>query len=365
VGLTIAVAWPPGVVGRPAAWRSAVWFLQDNWALGLPFLALALGVFAWRSNGRDAGTRRATTPEYAPPDDLAPAEAGVLVSERAHPSDVVATIVDLAVRGYMRIEPVARADDEPDFLLRRLKPIAGDPAIRPFELYVLGKLFGTDWRLNGRLLSEVRRDYDTVFPPIRDEMYRGMVKRRFFPTSPDKVRRIWLGLGLGILAAAAIVYALPPSWAGYRSGALALGLALSGLVIAAFSPLMPRKTWDGARAMVRVQGFREFLERAEKDRLERMPADTLHRWLPWAIALGVTERWIWRFDGLPVGAPGWLGVGADFSLRRYERSVAGFSRRLQEAITTTRRGGGRGSRGSGISGDSPDEGRDRGGGGTF
>jgi hypothetical protein len=53
----------------------------------------------------------------------------VLVSERAHPSDVVATIVDLAVRGYMRIEPVARADDELDFLLRRLKPISGDPAI--------------------------------------------------------------------------------------------------------------------------------------------------------------------------------------------------------------------------------------------
>jgi hypothetical protein len=63
------------------------------------------------------------------------------------------------------------------------------------------------------------------------------VKRRLFPTSPDNVRGIWLGLGLGILAAAAIVYALPPSWAGYRSGALALGLALSGVVIAVFSPL--------------------------------------------------------------------------------------------------------------------------------
>ena len=215
-GLTIAVAWPPGVVGRPAAWRSAVWFLQDNWPLGLPFLALALGLFAWRSYGRDPGTRRSIKPEYAPPDDLAPAEAGVLVSERAHPSDVVATIVDLAVRGYMRIEPVTRADDEPDFLLRRLKPILGDPAIRPFELFVLAKLFDTDWRLNMRLLSEVRRDYDNVFAPIRDEMYRTMVKRRLFPTSPDSVRRIWLGLGLGILArgrdrvcAAAVVGGIP------------------------------------------------------------------------------------------------------------------------------------------------------------
>jgi hypothetical protein len=338
------------VVGRPAAWRSAVWFLQDNWPLGLPFLALALAVFAWRSYGRDPGSRRSIKPEYAPPDDLAPAEAGVLVSERAHPSDVVATIVDLAVRGYMRIEPVTRADDEPDFLFRRLKPILGDPAIRPFELFVLTKLFDTDLRLNARLLAEIRQDYDNVFPPIRDEMYRTMVKRRLFPTSPDSVRRIWLGLGLGILAAAAIVYALPPSWAGYRSGALALGLALSGLVIAAFSPLMPRKTWDGARAMERVQGFREFLERAEKDRLERMPADTLHRWLAWAIALGVTERWIWRFEGLPVDAPAWYAGGAEFSLRGYERSVAGFTRKIQEAMTTTRRGAGRDCDGTALSG---------------
>jgi len=76
---------------------------------------------------------------------------------------------------------------------------------------------------------------------------------------------------------------------------------MSGLVIAAFAPLMPRKTWDGARAMERVQGFREFLERAEKDRLKLLPADTLHRWLPWAIALGVTD---------PVDAPAWYAAGA-------------------------------------------------------
>jgi hypothetical protein len=101
--------------------------------------------------------------------------------------------------------------------------------------------------------------------------------------------------------------------------------------------------------MERVRGFREFLERAEKDRLERMPVDTLHRWLPWAIALGVTERWIWRFDGLPVGAPAWSAGGAEFSLRGYERSVAGFTRKIQEAMTTTRRGAGRDCDATGMS----------------
>ena len=361
-GLTIAVAWPPGAVGRAAAWRSAAWFAQDNWPLGLPVLALGLGVLAWRRYGRDPLRRVSVKPEYAPPADLAPAEAGVLVSERSQPRDVVATLVDLAVRGYLRIDPVG----DGDFLFSRLRPIMGDPAIRPFELFVLAKVFGADWTLNLRLLSEVRRDYDNVFPPIRDAMYRALVKRRLFPTSPDAVRRIWLGLGLTILAAGGAVYSLPPAWAGYRVGALSLGLALSGVVIAAFSPLMPRRTWDGARALARVLGFREFLERAEKDRLERLPHDTLHRFLPWAIALGVTERWIWRFDGISVDAPAWYGISDGFSLVDYERAVRGFGRGAEEAFTTTRRGSdGGGNGGSGMSGGSSGGGVGGGGGGTF
>ena len=129
---------------------------------------------------------------------------------------------------------------------------------------------------------------------------------------------------------------------------------------------MPRRTWDGARALSRVLGFREFLERAEKDRLERLPHDTLHRFLPWAIALGVTERWIWRFDGISVDAPVWYGTGDGFSLADYERAVRGFGRRAEEAFTTTRRGSdGGGNGGSGMSGGSSGGGMGGGGGGTF
>ncbi len=365
-GLTIAVAWPRGAIGQAATWRRATWFLQDNWPLGLPALALALGLLAWRRYGRDPVTNLSIKPEYAPPTDLSPAEAGVLVSERAQPSDVVATLVDLAVRGYMRIEPVTQADGDPDFLFRRLKPILGDPGIRPFELFVLAKVFDTDWRLNMRLLSEVRRDYDNVFPPIRNELYRGLVRRRLFPTSPDAVRRIWLALGVAILVSGVVAYTAPPGWVGQASGVLGLGLALSGAVIAAFSPLMPRRTWDGARAAVRVRGFQEFLERAEKDRLERLPPDTLHRWLPWALALGVTERWIWKFDGIAVAKPDWYGSDDTFTLGGYERAIGRFSRRTEQAILTTRRGGGGvGGGGSGFSGGSSGGGLGGGGGGTF
>jgi hypothetical protein len=366
-GLTIAVAWPADAIGGPSAWRSAVWFLQDNWPIGLPVLTLALAFLAWWRYGRDPATRLSIKPEYQPPPGLAPAEAGALLSERAQPSDVVATLVDLAVRGYLRIEPLTRADGDPDYLIRRLKPILGDPAIRPFELFVLAVIFDTDWTLNMRLLSEIRLDYDNAFPPIRREIYRTMIRRRLFPTSPEHVRSIWRALGITIAVSGAFAYVWPPAWAGSRAAVLALGLGLSGLIVAAVSPFMPKRTWDGARALVRVRGFQDFLERAEKDRLERLPADTLHRWLPWAIALGVTERWIRRFEGLRVDAPAWYAGTGSFSIPEYQRAVSAFSRRTEEAIVTTRRtGAGAGwTGGSGVSRGSAGGGLGGGGGGTF
>src|SRR3989449_10074306 len=117
---------------------------------------------------------------------------GRLVDERAHPRDVIATVVDLAVRGYLEIEPITTAFGDQDFMFKRLKPVAGDPDLRPFELYVLAKIFGADWVINMRLLSEVRRDYENVFPPIRDRLYRLMVEDGLFPASPGSVRSGWM-----------------------------------------------------------------------------------------------------------------------------------------------------------------------------
>src|SRR5207245_9517858 len=70
-----------------------------------------------------------------------------------------------------------------------LRPVGGDPNLTAFELFVLAKLFSADGVLNMRLLSEVRRDYDHVFPPIRDRLYRLMAEDGLFPSSPSRMRR--------------------------------------------------------------------------------------------------------------------------------------------------------------------------------
>lgn len=335
--LTIVVGWPRGYIGRPSSWQEAVWFLGDTWPLGLPLVALLLVLGLRRPFGGDLAGMESIKPEYEPPPGLIPAEAGALVAGRALSRHVIATLMDLAVRGYLRIEQVTNAFGGTDFLFKRLKPVAADPDLRPLEVLTLARVFRDDWALNLRLLSEVKRDYDSTVPQIREELYRTLVADRFFAVSPQMVRVLWAKLGLGLVVAAAVLYVWAPGWLGPTRWLLPVGLAGSGLVVLAFSPLMPRPTSIGAQALARVRGFEEFLLRAEKDRLERLPGDTLHRWLPWAVALGVSDRWILNFQGLKVDPPAWFTGREAFSLSLYQLDLANFCHQTQEAIPSGRR----------------------------
>ena len=64
---------------------------------------------------------------FRPPDGLRPAQLGVLVDERADPVDVTATIVDLAVRGYLTIEEIPKHGwrGKPDWTLTKIKDAEG------------------------------------------------------------------------------------------------------------------------------------------------------------------------------------------------------------------------------------------------
>jgi Predicted membrane protein (DUF2207) len=124
-GLTIDIYISPGVVTPPSALKKLGWFLGSNPIVFLPLFTLAVMFTLWYSVGRDPDPGVSVAPQYEPPKGFCPAEAGTLLDDSIHPRDITSTIIDLAVRGYIRIEE--KVDTflvfhHKDYLFTLLKP---------------------------------------------------------------------------------------------------------------------------------------------------------------------------------------------------------------------------------------------------
>ena len=106
-GITVEVTMPGDAVSRPGWISEAAAWLVDNFPYAIFPATLALCVAAWFYRGRDLPGRGTIVVNYEPPDGLSPAEVGTLIDEAVDQRDVSAAIIDLAARGYLRIEEVA------------------------------------------------------------------------------------------------------------------------------------------------------------------------------------------------------------------------------------------------------------------
>jgi len=143
------------------------------------------------------------------------------------------------------------------------------------------------------------------------------------------------------------------------ANAVAAGsVIVSGLVVAAFSRIMPRRTRKGRRAYEEILGFREFLVRVDRDRLERLGVDTREQFeklLPYAIVLGMADAWADAFAEIYVEPPSWYHGYDPVGPFRPHVFVSDMGRSLESigqalASRPSSGGGGSGFGGGGFSG---------------
>jgi uncharacterized membrane protein YgcG len=347
-GLTLVAAFPKGVIAAPTAAdrareQAALW-----WPVVLPFLGFFFMFGRWRSRGRepDPGS---IVPDWHPPEGLPAGAAGTLVDQRAGMADVVATLLDLAVRGYFKIsevpaEGVVAALGENSFaakalrslglsrvdweLTRTSKPAPGDMV--GYELLVLNGIF--DDGKSVRRMSDLHNEFYTHLPKIREGMYDYLVEQKLFPKNPASVRNGYLALGI-VLTAAGV-----PLGIATTNLVLGAALALVGITVLAFSAFMPAKTADGARRWREVKGLEEYIRRAEKSELEpaqgpERTTELFSNLLPYAVALDVSDIWVKQFAGV-LGAtpPSWYsGAAGNFNVGNFSNGLTSF----QTAATRT------------------------------
>ena len=368
-GVTAVVGWDKGFVREPTRLDRAGGFLASNWPLGIPFAVLATMLAIWRRRGRDP-RRRPVAVQYEPPADLTPAEAGTLTDERVDMRDITATVVDLAVRGFLKIEEVEKKElfglvTSEDFRFHRLRPESEWSGLAPHERRILKGIFEDADDDGAVMLSDLRNEFYKELDGIRSGVMDRLMTKGMFRVRPDQTRTAWVvgGMIFGVLLAfggsmVAAAFSLTPV-------PFLIAGALSAVIVMVIGWQMPARTEAGTRMLEQTLGFGEFLERVDRDRYENVKRtpEMFERFLPYAMAFGVEAKWAKAFRDIYVQPPGWYaGTHAGlFNATTFSRSLSSMSTQTAGAMSSSPRS----SSGSGFSGGSSGGGGGGGGGGGF
>jgi uncharacterized membrane protein len=305
-GLTIDVYIPKDILKEPGALTKVLWFIGGNPIVFLPPVTLVAMFGLWWYKGRDPDPGMSVAPMYEPPAGISPAEAGTLLDDSIHPRDITSTMVDLAVRGYIKIEEVAEKGlvfSHKDYVFHLLKPREQWAAeVAPHERVMLENVFadGVETRL-----SSLKNRFYTAVPVIREDIMSALKQKGVYLLDPESANGYSLVAGVGILIPFAIAQFM--GWANFfNSIPLLIGCVLiSALIWWLFARVMTAKTVKGARTRIAVLGFQEFMNRVDGERLKTMPPTTFEKFLPFAMALGVEHHWAQAFAGIVKDPPSW------------------------------------------------------------
>jgi uncharacterized membrane protein YgcG len=358
-GLTVAVAFPKAIVADASASSGLMEALADY---GPPLLGLlsliglcAFYYVAWKRAGRDprAGT---VVPLFSPPDGLSPAGMRYVTKMSADNRSFAAALVDMGVHGHIKM-----SEEDPGWLSSkkvRVERLPSSNALPEEEQAALSDICEPGDSIlmeqkNYKIFQSAKNSLDAV---LKNRYEGKMFKRNlgwaaaglllfaalFWLTSAAVAAAtygaiMWqVGVVFGSLLTAAllwlafhdsavgkclltlvgvaafgvaIAFGMPVLNAALNSGwwlPLILPLLAAPIVLSAFW-WMAAPTPEGRKALDHIAGFKQYLSITEGERLDRMtmPQDTpqlFEKYLPYAIALGVENRWAERFESVLAAA---------------------------------------------------------------
>ncbi|MFG1962336.1 DUF2207 domain-containing protein [Nonomuraea sp. NPDC049028] len=310
----------------------------------LVLLLGGVGLLYW-TRGRDSRAagheRNSVAPvqngRFSPPDGVRPGQIGTLVDEQADVVDVTATIVDLAVRGYLRIDEQPRQTyDAPDWTLVRL-PNAPVNTLLPYERALYDAIF------DGRdmvLLSQMSGSFASHLGKVRDALYADVVTQGWFARRPDTERTRWtvigvLLIGVGLLATVALAWFT-------TYGLLGLALIIAGGALAVGGQYMPAKTAKGSAALAHTMSFREYLFSGDLGEVpEQHRVELFSRYLPYAVIFDGVEHWSRVVASVTGNGPQsdnlyWYHGPAEWDLSKFAGSMRTFTTTTSGAISASR-----------------------------
>jgi predicted membrane protein DUF2207 len=264
----------------------------------ITLLALLLAGFAllWLLRGRDAKPQaRQPMPVlhhdgghvlFVAPDGILPGRLGTVLDEYVDVKDVSATVIDLAVRGYLLVVHGVAADGSPDWQLVRNRPADADLA--DYERILLDTLLPHG--IESASLADLRAN-PVDLTPVRDALYADVVARGYFGTRPDDRRGRYALAGatvtvLGVLVTLVLAFTV-------GSALIGLAVVLAGLVVLVGSRWMPARTGQGSALLGAAEDLAAHLSTTVPEQVPAADRETVFaRSLPYAMVLGHSPRWL-------------------------------------------------------------------------
>ncbi len=311
--MTLSVQVNGGVFSKPGVAD----VIKDN--IGnivglLPGLVLAgYAVVLWHRNGRDYKGRGVIVTEYQPPEDLSPAEVGMLADYKVNTRDLSATLIDLAVRGYIRLHETEKrilGFKSRSYEVEIIK-IASPGELKPHEASLIDGIF-EDQVLGSRVAmnSLDKTKMHNAVNDSRENIEKNLVNTYgLLEKRANSMSKWFIIAGSILFFIAFFVFQL--------SVGLGIGLIVSGLAFLGLGLVMPRRSPEGVEIYERIKGLELYMNTAEKDRLKMLqgvdrpyaePSKTVElfeKLLPYAVALGVEKSWAKQFDGILTDLPSW------------------------------------------------------------
>ena len=135
---------------------------------------------------------------------------------------------------------------------------------------------------------------------------------------------------------------------------LANGIGLACIIgIMILTRNMPKRTPLGNEMLGKIRGFRNFLILAEKPKLEELVAgnpEYYYNILPFTYVLGVSDKWIKKFETIALAPPSWYSGRSTFSNAAFGSFMNSTMKSANSAMSSSPSSGSGGSSGGGSSG---------------
>ncbi len=316
--LTIAVAFHGDYFNEPSFADQYQGVIIRNIGIILPLLAIPVLVIYYRKRGKDPEGKGSIVTRFDAPKGLSPAHVGTLVDFKAESVELSATIIDLAVRGYIIIHDESKTDraKKRKYTFELKNP--NQAGLKVHEKEMIDGLFEKHEKAGETIkLDSLKNKFYLTANKIKEELYKSLVDEGYFVKDPKKSKVGMMGVG-GVFLVGAVAALIITGGLGIGSF---VGLGLTGIVALIIGNKMPARTLKGVHINEHILGLKQYLEVAEADRMKMMQGpdsryigdtaapkftvELYEKLLPYAVALGVEKQWSKKFEDIYTEPPDW------------------------------------------------------------